>query len=207
MLGRQLQRRRAVDGVHARGEDRDLVARRTGNAVQFEVDHRAFAAANPVALHGANFFRPALQLVQVAQQFVGVVGDAQEPLLQLALLHDRVFVPPAASARQHLLVGQHGGALRAPVHLALLAIGQAALVELQEEPLVPAVVLRQAGGDFLRPVVGEAQALHLRASCWSMLRSVHSRGGVWLAMAAFSAGRPKESQPMGCSTLYPCIHM
>ena len=32
----------------------------------------------------------------------------------------------------------------------------------------------------------------------AMLRSVHSRGGVWFAMAAFSAGRPNESQPMGC---------
>ena len=162
MFRRQLQRGRAEDGVHARGEDGDLVACRPSLAVKLEIHQRAFAAANPVALHGADFFRPAGQLVQTLQQFVGVIGDAQEPLLQLALLDQRGLVPPAAAVGQHLLVGQHGGALRTPVHLALLAIGQPALQELQEEPLVPAVVIRQAGGDFLRPVVGKAQALHLR---------------------------------------------
>ena len=127
MLGRQLQRSRAVDGIDARGEDADR--RPPAPAVapyQFEVHQRAFAAPDPVALHGADFFRPAAQLVQTAQQFVGVVGDAQEPLLQLALLHQRVFVPPAAAVH-HLLIGQHGGALRTPVHLALLAIRQPAL--------------------------------------------------------------------------------
>jgi hypothetical protein len=31
----------------------------------------------------------------------------------------------------------------------------------------------------------------------AMLRNVHSRGGVLFEMAAFSAGKPNESQPMG----------
>src|SRR5262249_57150939 len=78
-----------------------------------------------------------------------------------ALLPPRLFVTPAASAH-HLLVSQHGGTLRAPVHLALLAIGEAALVKLEEKPLVPAIVLGLARGNFRRPVVGEAQAVHLR---------------------------------------------
>src|SRR4051794_14012912 len=67
---------------------------------------------------------------------------------------------PAASA-DHLLVGKHGGALRAPIDLALFSVGEAALEHLEEEPLVPAVVIRKAGGNLGGPVVGEAEALHL----------------------------------------------
>ena len=66
-----------------------------------------------------------------------------------------------ATAVDHLLVGQHRGALGAPVDLALLAIGQAALVHTQKEPLVPAIVVGQAGGDFGGPVKPHAQALEL----------------------------------------------
>ena len=40
-----------------------------------------------------------------------------------------------------------------------------------------------------------------------MFESVHSLGGVLFLMAAFSAGSPNESHPIGCSTLYPFIHM
>ena len=161
MLGRELQRGRAENRVDAGGEDGDGRSGRIGGAVEFEIHQRAFAAADPVALHGADFFRPAGQAVEIAQQFVGIVGDAQKPLLEFALLDQGVFVAPAAAVH-HLLVGQHGGAFRTPVDPALLAIGQALLEELDEEPLVPFVVFGQTGGDFARPVVGEAQALHLR---------------------------------------------
>jgi hypothetical protein len=41
----------------------------------------------------------------------------------------------------------------------------------------------------------------------AIFASVHSAGGVLFFSAAFSAGRPKESQPMGCSTFEPRIHM
>ncbi len=71
-----------------------------------------------------------------------------------------VFVTPAASV-DDLLVGQHSGALRAPVHLALFAICKAALKHADEKPLVPAVVVGQAGRDLVRPVVAEADAAHL----------------------------------------------
>ena len=86
---------------------------------------------DPVALHGANFFRPAVQLIQIAQQLVRVMGDAQKPLFQLALLDYSFFMPPAAAV-DYLLIRQHGGALRAPVHFAFLAISQAALIHLRK---------------------------------------------------------------------------
>ena len=38
---------------------------------------------------------------------------------------------------------------------------------------------------------------------FSMLRMVHSAGWTPLLMAAFSAGRPKASKPMGKKTLWP----
>ncbi len=88
-----------------------------------------------------------------------------------------------------LLVGQHGGAFRTPVDFALLAISQAFLVELEKEPLIPAVVIGQAGGDFAGPVVGEAEALHLRLHFGDVAerplarRSVVLDGGVFRGQA------------------------
>src|SRR5580658_3822371 len=136
MLGRELHRGRAEDGINTRGKDADGRARGTKpsmrlRVVELEIDQGALAAADPVALHGADFFRPASELVEIAQQLVGILGDAQEPLLELALFNARIFVAPAASVND-LLVGQHGGALRAPVDFAFLAIGQSLLVELEK---------------------------------------------------------------------------
>jgi len=36
---------------------------------------------------------------------------------------------------------------------------------------------------------------------WAMFEYVHSAGGTLLAIAAFSAGMPKASQPIGIRTL------
>ena len=137
-----------------------LVLRRVARIFQLKLDLRAFAAPDPVALHGAHLLRPAVQLAQIVQQFLRVIRDAQEPLLQIALLHRLLFVPPAAAVH-HLLIGQHRRALRAPVHLALLAIRQPALVHLQKEPLIPAVVIRQTGRDLVAPVVAQPNPIHL----------------------------------------------
>ena len=133
---------------------------RCGAAVEGEIHIGAFAASDPVALHGADLLRPAFHAVEALQQFLCIVGDAERPLLEFALLDRRVFVTPAAAVHD-LLIGEHGGTVRAPVHLALLSVGQALLKQLEEEPLVPAVILGQAGCDLARPVIAEAEALHL----------------------------------------------
>ena len=69
-------------------------------------------------------------------------------------------------AVDHLLVREHGLALRAPVHAAALPIRQPALEHAQEEPLVPPVIFRLARRDLAPPVVAEAESLadrlHLR---------------------------------------------
>src|ERR1700694_5254961 len=92
-----------------------------------------------------------MQRVEALKKALGVVRDLQEPLLQLPLYDRR----PAAVANAPfgLLVREHREARRTPVDSRLLAQGETALEKLQKEPLVPAVELRLAGRDFLRPVV------------------------------------------------------
>lgn len=61
--------------------------------------------ANPVTLHGLDLLRPVLQLVQIIQQFFGVVGNADKPLGNLFLLDQRAGAP--AATINHLFIGQH----------------------------------------------------------------------------------------------------
>ena len=143
--------------VRTRGEDRQ----RLGFAIDRELDFQAFAAADPVALHGLDRLRPARQAVQFVQQFLGVVGDAQEPLRDLALFDQRAGAP--AAAVDHLLVGQHGLVDRIPVHHRVLAIGQALAHQPGEHALLVHVVVRRAGGELARPVDGVTQRLELAA--------------------------------------------
>src|SRR5438270_14092001 len=128
MLGRKLDGSCTVDRVNARGEDGDFVSSEDG-AIDFEIDQCAFTAADPVALHGAHFFRPALKLVEPGKKFVRIICRPNEPLLQVARLNLRFFMTPAATIN-HLFVSKHGGAFRTPVHPALLAICQTLLVKL-----------------------------------------------------------------------------
>ncbi len=145
MLGRHHEERRAEQRVRAGGEDR-VVDRRV---LAGERDLGALGAADPVALHRDDVLGP-LDRREVVEQAVGVVGDAEEPLLELAHL-DRV---PAALAApvDDLLVGEHGRVVRAPVDRGLLAVGEAALEHAQEDPLRPAVVARLVGAELARPV-------------------------------------------------------
>ncbi len=162
MLRRENHAGGAVDGVDSGGEDADGL----GGPFEVEIDLGAVGAADPVALHLEDAVGPAaFELRDVGEQFVGITRDAEEPLLELALLDGRGFMAPAA-AIDHLFVGEHGAALRAPVDLGLAAVGQVALEHFEEEPLVPAVIVGLAGGDFAVPVVAEGVTgvglLHLR---------------------------------------------
>src|SRR6185503_6526088 len=90
-----------------------------------------------------------------------VGSDAQEPLLEIALLDLRPATPTDPSRR--LLVRQHSLFFRTPVDLRHLFICEAALQHFQEEPLVPLVIIRTMRGDLSRPVVTEAETLQLPA--------------------------------------------
>jgi hypothetical protein len=157
VLGRQAHERRPENGVVPRGENRD----RAAAAFQREADLGPQALADPVLLHGDDLFRPSGQPVAMQEQVLGVAGDPEEPLPQLFLAHRLAAAP--AHPGLHLLVGEHGLAGVAPVHVGLLAKGQAFLKHLQKEPLLPPVVLRPARGDFPFPVVAEAHPFELGA--------------------------------------------
>ena len=127
---------------------------------------RALRLANPVALLNQHALRPAAcQFADTFKQRVGILGDAQEPLLDFFGFHRRGVVLPAKTV-DYLLVRQHRLALRAPVHAAAPPVGQSFFKHPQKEPLVPAVIFRFAGGNFAVPVVAEAETLahrlHLR---------------------------------------------
>ena len=108
MLGGEDHASGAVDGVDAGGEDADGLAGRG----QSEIGLGAVRAPDPVALHGEDALGPAaFQLGHVVEKLVGVIRDPEKPLLEGALLDGGLFMPPAA-ALHHLLIGQHGGALR-----------------------------------------------------------------------------------------------
>src|SRR6059036_919902 len=65
---------------------------------------------------------------------------------------------PAISAVYDLFVGQDRATFGAPIDAAFLAIREALFQHAQEEPLVPAVVFRFAGGNFATPVVAKAKS-------------------------------------------------
>jgi hypothetical protein len=153
----------AHDGVGAGGEHPQLavvdgLAVIAGDIV-LEGKAHAGALADPVGLHQLDPLGPAAEFVQVAQEFVGVVGDLEVVAGDLALLDHRTGAP--ATAVDDLLVGQHGLVHRVPVHHLGLALGDALLEHAQEDPLVPLVVFRGAGGQLAAPVDGKAQRLEL----------------------------------------------
>ena len=127
-----------------------------------------------------------------------VVRGAHQPLRQLLLAHGLVAAP--AAALLHLVVGQHA-VLLAPVDLHLLAVDQAQLEELGEQPLRPAVVLRLAGDDLALPVEAEAVALELAAAVADAGRDpVCGAGCCGRSPPARRAGRSCRS-PSGACTL------
>ena len=152
-VGRHHHERRAEQRVGPRGVDRDRLV-----PFDREGDVGALGPADPVPLGVDHALGPGRrQVVQVVQQLLGVVGDLEVPLGQLAL--GDLVAAALAAAVDDLLVGQHGLVEGAPVDRAVLAVGQATLTQLQEQPLGPAVVLGVGGVEGARPVEADAELL------------------------------------------------
>ena len=154
VLGREDEERRAEQRVGPRREDRVVDA----ELLAAERDLGALRAPDPVALHPLDVRGP-VDRVQVGDEAVRVVGDAEEPLLELADLHERAGA--LAAAVDHLLVGQHGLLDRVPVDRGLLAVREAVLEQLEEDPLRPAVVARLVRAELARPVDRDAPLAEL----------------------------------------------
>ena len=170
MLGGDGAEGHAHDRVGARREDPQLAVLDRPAVLVLdgvrEGEAHAFALADPVLLHQPHALGPAVQVVRVrgvgdvGEQLVGVVGDGEVVAGDLAPLDRRAAAP--AAAVDDLLVGEHRLVDRVPVHHLGLLVGNALFEHLQEEPLVPTVVVGVAGGDLARPVEREAERLHLR---------------------------------------------
>ena len=119
-----------------------------------EDDLGALGAPDPVALHRDDVLGPRLEQLEVVEQPLGVVGDAEEPLLER---RDSTGVPQR-SQRPSITCSLASTVcvLRAPLHRRLGAVGEPALEQLQEDPLRPAVVVGLVGGELARPVDRDA---------------------------------------------------
>ena len=117
------------------------------------------AATDPVRLHRLHAFGPARQASSAAQQFGRVVCDTQEPLRQPFLLDQRAGAP--APSVDHLLVREHRAIDRVPVHPAFLSLGQAGAQQVEEQPLLLAVIIRVARRELARPVERQSHPLQL----------------------------------------------
>ena len=188
VLGRQDHVRRAVERVGTGGEDADLLA---GDGRRRREGHLGpLAAADPVALHGHRRGGP-VQLGQILGQPVRVARDPEQPLAQI-LANDRGAAALAAPLA-HLFVGQARLARRAPVDRDDAFVGEAALEELEEDPLRPLHVRGIGGVDLTLPVVGEADRVDLAAEVGDRLG--RRDAGVDAVLDGVVLGRQPERVP------------
>ena len=202
MLGREHRVGHPEGGVRARREDGDL---RIAPADHRQVELGPLAPADPVSLHRHDALRPAGQPIAPVEELLGVVRDLEEPALDLLRQHLGVAAPAAPAL--DLLVGQDGLAGRAPVHRGALLVREAPLEHADEDELLPPVVGRDRRWSPRDPSRTRCPCAGAASRMFSMFSCVHTAGCTPFSMAAFSAGRPKASQPIGCRTLNPRIHL
>src|SRR5690606_2624450 len=104
--------------IGPRREDAQLL----GAAVDLEIDLRAFAAPDPVALHLLRAVRP-VELVEAFEERVRIGRDLQHPLAERPA-HAREAAD-LGLAVDHLLVRERRAELRAPPDRQLLLVREA----------------------------------------------------------------------------------
>ena len=132
---------------------------RPGARLQRKLHARALRPSDPVPLHRQNLVGPAREPVRRIEELVGVGGNPEEPLLEVARFDRRAAAP--AAAVHDLFVGQNRVVHWTPVHRGLAPIGEPFLEHADEEPLVPLVIVGIARGDLALPRVADAEALEL----------------------------------------------
>ena len=169
MLGRQHEKGGPKQGVRTRRKDGNL-----GLAIDNAKDHLgAMRTPDPVALHRQYALGPVFQLIHVIEQTIGVVGDAEEPLVEIARLD--LGAATLAAAVHDLLVGEHRLVLRTPLDGSRALVRQTALEHLKENPLRPAVVGRVRRRELATPVDRPAHAQHLLTDARDVVRGYLSR--------------------------------
>ena len=186
VLGCQHHERGPVDRVGSRGKDTD---RLDPLRIDRECDLGALRAADPVGLHQPDRLRP-VDAGEV-EQLVGVPGDAEEPLLKVALDDRRSASPAAALRAQDLLARQDHLVLGAPVDGGHRPVRQPGLIELRKQPLRAAVVVWVAGDHLPGPVEHATRGPELRAHALDVL--VRPGGGMYALVDRRVLGRQPEA--------------
>ena len=142
------------EGVDAGGED----IKRFFRIRDLEGDLDAFAPADPILLHLQGGFGP-IQGGEILLQFVGIAGDAEDPL---AHGHADDGVATALGlAVNHLFVGQDSAEFGAIIDRDVIDVSKVMLIHLEEDPLRPFVIAGIGGFDLFAPVIGKTQRLDL----------------------------------------------
>src|SRR5258705_8505598 len=126
MLGREHHVRRAIDRVRTRREYA-YFALGTVHLLRLKGDLGTLRTSDPVSLRGLGGLGP-IDVIEILEQPRRVIADAEEPLLEQALLHRRAA--SLAVAADYLLIGKDGLVLGAPVDGCLLLVSEPLLEEL-----------------------------------------------------------------------------
>src|SRR5918992_5702053 len=123
MFGGEDKKRRPPQRVRPGREDGYLLI----EVLERELDLGSIRASDPVRLERLEPLRPPGVYGEVVQQPVRVVGDLEEPLSEVAFRNRRPA--PLTLAGDHLLVGQDGLVVWAPVGGGFVTVSEATLVE------------------------------------------------------------------------------
>src|SRR5215470_14688730 len=177
MFWREHQKRSAVKRVGSGSENANLLI----HVLNFEIDLRAFASADPVALEQFDSFGP-IKSREFVEQSLCIRSNTQHPLPHRSS-YDREAANFAFSIH-NLLVRQDCAQLRTPVHWDISDVSEAnivrvgsairgnrlssirlriepGIVDLEENPLRPFVISRLGCVDLPLPIVGKTDAFQL----------------------------------------------
>ena len=210
MLGSQNHVGRPEKSVGPGGEDLDAAFMLVRHG---EHHPRPLGPPNPVALEQFDSLGP-VEVVQLVNEALGILGNAKQPLLQGAAFDHVPFLFPLG----HFFIGQNRAQTGTPVDGRLRHVGEAdlidlfpgpafglqlgngpgflfclvevAVVDLQEDPLGPLHVTGVGGIDLTVPVVAEAQHPQLTAKVIDVVLGVDPRMLAGLA-SMFFGGQPE----------------
>ena len=117
--------------------------------IEPKINFCALAAANPVNLLVGNTAW-VVNCLQTINQAIGIVGDAQHPLVEGFLFDNRIAA--LMTTVDHFFVSQTRFTKWAPVNINLCLICHIVFKELQKEPLRPFVVAWVSCTKTARPV-------------------------------------------------------
>ena len=157
---------RTEKGIGTGGVDGDIVAH-----IGLKGDLRTGRATDPVLLLDLHALDE-IQIVQVINETVGILGNAEHPLA--LFLADHLAAAALAHALHHFLVGQDALAAGAPVHRHGGLVGQAVLEHLQEDPLGPLIILGVGGVYTAVPIEAVSQHFKLAGKVLDVFLGDHS---------------------------------